>query len=50
MVIAELAAKPVPVTVTVFPTCPLVGEGDIVGIVLNALWTEFDDVSVAVTV
>ncbi len=37
MVMVELAAKPLPVTVTTVPTVPLVGESEIDGTTLNVL-------------
>jgi len=50
MVIVEEAAKPVPVTVIVVPTAPIVGLSVIEAITENVVEADSEDASVAVTV
>ncbi len=50
MVIVDVEAKPVPVTVTVVPTGPLVGESVIDGVTVNAAEAELELASLAMTV
>ena len=50
MVTVELAAKPVPVTVSVVPTWPVYGDKEVDEITLNVLLAKSPDASVAVTV
>ena len=50
MVTVELAAKPVPVTVSVVPTWPVYGDKEVDEITLNVLLAKSPDASLAVIV